>query len=416
MNNINANIQSAISGNENSVGKIYRQMGSLAKSSVERAAADIFGVSALGNLFIIPSITNYVYEVEIGKERYIAKISITGSAKATVAKRYNQLGIQKLMEDQREYAKSQKNAVLKESKQGKFLREHFPDFFAEVIGYKDGVMVSKKIEDHDLLQEMLGAKDKELIPIYSNLAEAISKIHRLSCNPEAVHWISSTFPFNETHTDTLVKFEKKFLSGTDIFAKIASMGKPEDKEQYKFIADKYQSLCDYIHLLINEHDFARRQCAIEGDFKPENILVSKSGNPMMVDAEMHMGRESFDIGRLVSRTSLSLLYDSISPDRKNIISKSIKEFNRSLKENGLPNYKADNFQKESVLVCAMDMLNILSAYLNMPENQLRDYPFNVQENHSNRLVIVEKLSQFFDKNKKGNEFLSLDDFVDYFRG
>ena len=370
------------------------QIDVFARDSVDKVASRFFKSHNI--ISMIPSITSYVYEIRAGDESYIAKLSIMGLSKATLAKEYKNKGIDALIEDQEAFLKSTKNDMQKEAMETKFLNNKIPGISPKLVAYRKGVMVQRKAEYAIRLQEALES-DTSLNQVYQNAYAALKSIHRISEDKVAVSWISRNFPFQETKTDTLIKFRSKFLSSDKALRHIATLG----GEEFGYISDAYRNLCVVISSLLERFVPADRPCVVFGDFKPENALVRADNKVILIDGEMHMGRSSLDIGRMVSRTSLSLLYGHIPEERKGQITEALKDFVFSAKEDN------PDIDMETVLVCSMDMLNILSSYLNLTE--LEGYPRNVQENYNKRLQIIDKVKGVF-----GKGIFSLEDFIAHF--
>ena len=54
-----------------------------------------------------------------------------------------------------------------------------------------------------------------------------------------------------------------------------------------------------------------------------------------------------------------------------------------------------DLENEVVIICAIDMMNILSSYMSISEKDIYRYPVNIQLNYDQSLPILRKLREIF---------------------
>ena len=354
--------------------------------SIERALDASFGEVDQLSILCIPSVTNFVYEVEVNGVPYIAKMSFLGLSKPSLEKKYSEVGIERVFEMQDDYSKSEDNIIQHETSQLRLLRDHLSIGIPSVVNYHDGVLVMGKVHPSYPLQEELGSDTTLELPMtYGGLAEKLYQLHRLARNAEVRSKIAGQYPVAHSKTDTITKFRRKFLSGDSIFQEIALLG---GNGYFAQIAEIYRESCRRLGQLMDKFPFDEREVIVHGDFKPENILIS-NGRVFFIDPDLHLGRPSLDIGRLISRTSVSLLYEGGSELNKSSTRDAIDSFIGAVHD--VYSLTSD-LEREVIAVCCMDILNIMSTYLALDPGSVTEYPVNVQQNYRHGLEVVTAVS------------------------
>lgn len=106
--------------------------------------------------------------------------------------------------------------------------------------------------------------------------------------------------------------------------------------------------------------------AIYGDFAINNIMRQSDGKLVLIDPIICVGRRSMDLGRL----GRSIIVRDISAFNQNF-EQIIAGYN-SLSEKQLP-------MEEIIDMLCVDLLRIMTLFLNIPDNQLNNFPSYIYE-------------------------------------
>jgi hypothetical protein len=362
---------------------------------------------------LIPSVTNYVFDLKINQRSFIAKHNFLGWSKTHLLKECHQRqSSQWVISRQRDYIQT-RTTLQREAEAIRFLDDYFPQLVAGLIVYTSGVLVLHKQAGAQTLQAILADEAVNLNRLYEQVHQAMQTVHALSKKPEEVEFVEKAFPLAEIETDIIRKFSTKFLSvNSGVY--IQSLGKDWDTDQAEYIVETYHLLCEIIAPRIDQSELAERTCVIYGDLKPENILLQPSGQPCLIDPELHMARPSFDIARLIGRSLLAVLHPLMSKTRKREIANALLIFADLAGQANPTVTDPAKLEREVVLICAMDLLNILSTYLNLNPAQLGNYPENVRSNYQNSREILSRIKMFFNLKTGDQQLTSIDELVAIF--
>ncbi|MFA6461014.1 MAG: phosphotransferase [Candidatus Woesearchaeota archaeon] len=380
------------------------ELNKLVDISIQRAIQDVFGSTTITSKRVIPSITNYVYEIEVNDKRYIAKYNFLGLSKVSLLRSFPLLDISELSQKQQEYVASPKNTLFLEMKRIHFLKQIlFP--VPTTVDYSRGVLFTEKVRGETLQNAFLnesiclkGVYQK----IYSELISLWLKIHSSNFPTK----ILSDFPSDNCNADIVKNFNNKSLSELSSKLVIDSIN-VTGKEKLRDLIPKISAL---INIQIKDMS-SSQELIVYGDVKPENIILADQGI-CFIDPELHLGDVAQDLARLIGRSSLSGIYSCINSTRKKEIYYELIELILIIKKT--PPSSDQSLESRVIIYCVMDLLLILNSYSKINPSTLSEYPYNVSENYLHTTRIVEKLTHVFDFDKNVQVIHELKEFVELF--
>jgi hypothetical protein len=355
----------------------------------------------------IGSVTNYVCELIVNETELFGKYSFLGISQASLLNNLTCDELKNLLELQNQYLENGKIGLLHEFKALKFFQKNLPAYFSEHVLYKNGVLLSSKLSGTNL-QDLFFVDSIDMVQVFKNLFYALQSIHSLSQN--YLGYVSKTFSIDTSSSDTLEKFKSNFFNKSNLIARIQSFSIPPDEISY--FLDAYSNMVEVMRPFILKFNNLPRDCIIYGDYKPENIIISSNFSSEdeykvgLIDPDLHLGRQSLDIARLISRTSFFFLYSGVSEDIKRNVREGLNSFVKLYKSK----YSVND--EEIILVATMDLMNIMSTYLKLKSS--KNFSNNVVHNFQNRFFIFAIFKELFDFKTGTQKVINVDKFIDLF--
>ncbi len=333
----------------------------LARGAVRKAAAAV-GLQPVAEVAEIPNTTNYVFVLTCaGNAQYIAKYSVLGLAKTSVARLVSRVGLPEVLERQNRYLDG-RTVPQDEAEQLRFLNTWCPSAVPGLVGYAGGVLFEHYIHGEsaaftDVLNGAFPAPS-----IFEAIARTAAQIWDLS-DLESARDEVGRFSASLSRFDIPVIFARKFTG-------VQARGYVDQ------VAGQSHHLRSVMRQCLPGLGAAAREWAspparpdvVVGDLKPEHlILAGPSGSEAtfkLIDPAVRLGDARADPARLLARLAITLLSANLL---------SLTDPPSGLADAAQPlllRLPRPAHERELVDLMVLDALNILSTYATIPGSSL----------------------------------------------
>lgn len=309
----------------------------------------------------LPSVTNYVTNLAVDDERFIAKYSVLGVSLVSIVR--GACGPwAKIEPAQRDYVHVPHSALAKEHTQLQLLqaytRRNDNTFqVPEVVTYEAGVLITAAADGPSLGTEIL-REDARVDELLTTIVHTATGFHR---DPTLMGLVPAAV-LDRPHTSIAGTFARKFLGPSgSAYRNGLGIGWAEPHVQ-RGLAATFTEVCEVLAPLRGHHP---DHTVIYGDLKPEHILLGRTGQQTWLDPGLQRCDPCADIAKLISRTALVIITAQPSSTRVTAFTETLATLLTGLVTG--PSRAADeNMLRRLLTLWVADWANYLATGLSIP--------------------------------------------------